>query len=133
MVLCHRQTLKAMMKKIFILLCLALTGCATVAKENKTLLQTTKKLEVTAKREAISSSKNIYADPKDIDNIIFIFNGAIQNNPNYAGAYYNRAIAYFYKNNYDKSWQDVRRAESLGYKFNTNFLEALKKASGREH
>ena len=48
-------------------------------------------------------------------------------------AYYQRACAYFYLKEYDKSWQDVNKARELGYnRIQPGFIEALKKASGRE-
>lgn len=68
----------------------------------------------------------------EMDSVISVFSEAIKNNPNYAGAYYNRAIAYFYKNNYEQCWQDVQMAESLGCRFSADFLKSLKKASRRE-
>jgi len=106
------------MKKIIVLLCLGLMGCATVAKENKAPSRIIEKPAVVNKIE--------------IDRIISVFNEAIKNNPHYAGAYYNRAIAYFYKNDYVQCWQDVHMAESLGCEFSAHFLNALKKASHRE-
>jgi len=106
------------MKKIIALLCLGLMGCATVAQESKTPPWITKK--PTAVNEV------------ELDNIISVFSAAIEKTPNYAGAYYNRAIAYFYKKNYEQCWQDVRMAELLGYRFSADFLKALKKSSKRE-
>jgi tetratricopeptide (TPR) repeat protein len=57
---------------------------------------------------------------------------AIEINPNLADAYNNRAIAYYYDKEYDKSWADVHKAEELGYAVKPEFLEALKQASGRD-
>jgi tetratricopeptide (TPR) repeat protein len=106
------------MKKIIVLLCLGLMGCATVARESKTSPQIIKKSTV--------------VNGLEMDSIISVFSAAIKKNPNYAGAYYNRAIAYFYKNNYEQCWQDVHKAESLGCKFSADFIKSLKKASNRE-
>ena len=106
------------MKKIIVLLCLGLIGCATVTQESKTPPPVIKKPIVVSEAE--------------INSIIAIFSEAIKKSPNFAGGYYNRAIAYFYKNNYEQCWQDVYMAESLGCKFSANFLESLKKASRRE-
>ena len=106
------------MKKIIVLLCLGLMGCATVAHGNKTLSQ--------------GAKKTAEVNQLEMDNVISVFSEAIKNNPNYGGSYYNRAIAYFYKKNYQLCWQDVHKAESLGYKFKAEFLKSLKKASGRE-
>jgi len=106
------------MKKIIVLLCLGLIGCATVAKESKNSTQ------------VIEKTKKV--NELEMDSIISVFSEAIKKNPSYAGAYYNRAIAYFHKNNYEQCWQDVHMAESLGCSFSADFLKLLKKASNRE-
>ena len=49
-----------------------------------------------------------------------------------AKVYYKRAIDYFFMKEYDKSWYDLHKAEELGHKIESVFLEDLKKASGRE-
>ncbi|MFA6357864.1 MAG: tetratricopeptide repeat protein [Candidatus Omnitrophota bacterium] len=106
------------MKTIIVFLCLGLIGCATVTKENKNC-QTIEKPKV--------------IDVVEVDSAIAVFSKAIETNPNYSGAYYNRAIAYFHRKDYEKSWQDVHKAESLGLKFNPVFIEALGKASKGEN
>ena len=53
-------------------------------------------------------------------------------NPRFAEAYNNRGIAYYFKKEYDKSWENVKKAQELGYKSHPKFLEDLSKASGRE-
>ena len=45
----------------------------------------------------------------------------------------NRAIAYYFKKEYDKSWEDVRKAKNLGYQIPIKFLDDLRKASGRQN
>jgi hypothetical protein len=67
-----------------------------------------------------------------MDNVISVFSEAIKKNPQSSGAYYNRAIAYFYKKDYQRCWQDVQVAESLGCKFSLDFLNALEKVSPRK-
>jgi hypothetical protein len=106
------------MNKIIVLLCLGLIGCATVAKESKTPPRTTKKPAVVNEME--------------LDDVISVFSEAIKRNPKNTGAYYNRAVAYFYKKDYDRCWKDVHKAERLGYKFSPEFIKSLKQASGRE-
>ena len=112
------------MKKILVLLCLGLIGCAATTKEGKTPLQ--------AMPKTITQANYVPFEENDINGMISVFDEAIKDRPNFAGFYYNRGVAYFYKKDYDKSWQDVHKAESLGYKFNADFVESLKKASGRE-
>ena len=106
------------MKKIIVLLCLGLIGCATVAKDSKTPPRDIKKPAVVNEME--------------LDDVIFVFSEAIKKSSHNTGAYYNRAVAYFYKKDYDRCWKDVHKAESLGYKFSPDFIKSLKKASGRE-
>ena len=106
------------MKKIILLLCLGLVGCATVAKESKTT--------------PWIIAKPTLANKMEMESVISVFTEAINNDPNYAGGYYNRAIAYFYKNNYEQCWRDVHVAETLGCEFSADFLNALKKASHRK-
>ncbi len=106
------------MKKVLVILCLGIIGCATVAKDGEVGQQL---------KEPI-----VYSE-KEMDDIISVFSEAIKKDPTYGGGYYNRAVAYFYyQANYDKCWQDVRRAEALGYEFSDKFLNALRKASGRQ-
>lgn len=59
-------------------------------------------------------------------------NKIIETNPGYAKAYYNRAVVYFARQEYDKSWLDIHKAQKLGCEVDAEFLEALKKASNRE-
>jgi len=120
------------MKKILVLLCLGLIGCTVSIKESKAPLQATAKPRLAIEAKTTAKTKYIPFEENDIDSIISVFSEAIKGRPNLAGFYYNRGIAYFYKKNYDKSWQDVHKAESLGYKFNVDFIKSLRKASGRE-
>ena len=60
------------------------------------------------------------------------FTKAIEINPRYAITYYGRGVAYYYKKEYDKSWEDINKALALGYEIPPNFLNELRKASGRE-
>jgi len=57
---------------------------------------------------------------------------AIEAKPSFTEAYVNRAGIYCWGKDYDKAWEDVHAAEALGYKFDIEFIDKLKKASGRE-
>jgi tetratricopeptide (TPR) repeat protein len=74
----------------------------------------------------------IYGEYKEYVQAICDFNLSINLSPNNAKAYYNRGVAYFKRGNFDPAWEDVHKAEALGYEINPNFLKDLKKASGRE-
>ena len=59
------------------------------------------------------------------------FNQALELNPNYAKAYYDRALAFSLKKDYGQAWENVHKAQALGYTVNPEFLEKLQRASGR--
>ena len=44
------------------------------------------------------------------------FNKAVEIDPCYAEAYYNRGREYFAHEEYDKAWKDVQNVQSLGYR-----------------
>jgi tetratricopeptide (TPR) repeat protein len=46
--------------------------------------------------------------------------------------YYLRAVSYCSNKEYEKAWQDLHKAEDYGYPLEPEFLERLKKESGRE-
>lgn len=59
------------------------------------------------------------------------FSKACESNPRLAAAYYDRANSYYNKGEYEKVWEDIDRARSLGYQVPKRFLKALRKVSGR--
>ena len=59
------------------------------------------------------------------------FSKTIEANPRLAAAYYDRAHAFYNKGEYDKVWEDIGKARSLGYQIPKKFLKALRKVSGR--
>jgi tetratricopeptide (TPR) repeat protein len=81
--------------------------------------------------EAYNNRALIFKKKGYLDQALSDFNKAIELKPNFAIAYYNRANLYFLKKEYDKSRQDVTKAESLGFVVDPQFIEKLKKASGR--
>jgi len=68
----------------------------------------------------------------NLDQALSDYTRAIQINPDYALPHHNLVIIYFSKKEYDKSWEGVYRAEALGHRASSAFLEDLKKASGRK-
>ncbi len=82
--------------------------------------------------EVYNNRGNAYIDKGDLDRGISDYNKAIEANPKFGNAYYNRAMAYFKKGRYSDSWDDLRRAQSFGSGIDPEFIEVLKKASGRE-
>ncbi|HNX68583.1 MAG TPA: tetratricopeptide repeat protein [Candidatus Omnitrophota bacterium] len=76
-----------------------------------------------------------YLGKGDLDRALVCFDKAIKGNPPVAqlGQFFNdRAVAYFGKKNYNKSWKDLHQAVKLGYKVHPGFLKALKQDSKRE-
>lgn len=59
------------------------------------------------------------------------FDKAIELNPQYAKAYYLRANAYYDDGRYGKAWDDVHKAQELGYRVAPRFLDILREVSGR--
>ena len=45
-------------------------------------------------------------------------------------AYSNRGLAYFYIKEYDKAWNDIKKAQALGVQILPEFLKMLREASG---
>jgi tetratricopeptide (TPR) repeat protein len=83
--------------------------------------------------EAYNNRGNAYLKKGDLNLVLSDYSQAIEINPDYATAYNNRAIAYFKKQEYTKSWEDVHKAQVLGYQVNPEFMEQLKKLSGRKN
>jgi len=73
---------------------------------------------------------SIHLKKKQYDRAIFYYTKAIETSPKFAAAYYNRAVAYYDKGEYEKAWRDVHEAESLGYVIHPIFLKNLREASG---
>jgi tetratricopeptide (TPR) repeat protein len=73
-----------------------------------------------------------YSGYGNFDQVIVDCNKAIEINPQEAIFYHGRGLCYFFKKVYDKSWEDVHRAEQMGYTVDPQFVAELKKVSGRE-
>ena len=67
------------------------------------------------------------------DRAIADFTQALTLNPNYAQAYYHRAVAALFQKDYTKAWADVKRFQQAGGKPDPQFLRDLRKASGRQN
>lgn len=68
----------------------------------------------------------------DFEETLLKCSKAIETDPTDSAAYGQRAILYFLRQDYTKSWEDVHKAELLGYKFKSVFLEDLKESSNRK-
>jgi tetratricopeptide (TPR) repeat protein len=64
----------------------------------------------------------------EYDRAILDFTKAIEVDPKYASAYYYRGHIYHYNGEYEKAWEDIKKARSLGYKVPSEFLKNLNEA-----
>lgn len=80
--------------------------------------------------EAYANRGLDYCNKEEYDKAILDFTKAIEIRPNEAQTYNDRAVAYFFKNEYSKCWDDVHKAQALGYNIHPEFLKNLQKASG---
>ncbi len=68
-----------------------------------------------------------YHRKKEYDRVISDYTRAIEIDPQrFAVAYAERGLIYFVKKEYDKAWEDVHKAESLGVEVRPGFLKALR-------
>jgi len=94
----------------------------------------TKVIEISSKYSVVAYQNRgfAYASQGNFLQAISDCTKAIEINPNFAEAYCIRGISYYWTKEYDKAWIDVHKAEGLGYAVNPKFINALKKASGRD-
>jgi tetratricopeptide (TPR) repeat protein len=67
---------------------------------------------------------------REFDQAISLFNKSLDTNPEYAEAYVSRGKGYYFRGEYNKSWEDIKKAQDLGYKIPAEFLHDLRRASG---
>ncbi len=100
---------------------------------NQAFLLLSKSLETNPKyARAYEARGVVYSRREQYNQAISDFNKAIEIDPGFAEAYFSRGRAYCGEKEYDKSWEDIKKAQDLGYKIPPEFLEDLRKASGRE-
>jgi tetratricopeptide (TPR) repeat protein len=93
-----------------------------------------KSLEINPEYAAAYGTRGIiYSRREKYDQAISDFNKALEIDRKHAEAYISRGRAYYFKREYEKSWEDVKRAHDLGHKIPPEFLEDLRKASGRQN
>ena len=82
--------------------------------------------------EAYNNRGHAYAQKGNLSQALDDFTSAIQNNAFYVKAYNNRALAFYKLENYDRAWSDVRMVKEIGGTTDTDFIESLKKSSGKD-
>jgi tetratricopeptide (TPR) repeat protein len=68
---------------------------------------------------------------REFDQAILFFNQSLEINPKNAEVYSSRGRVYYFKGEYEKSWEDIKKAKDLGYDIPAEFLIELRKASGK--
>jgi tetratricopeptide (TPR) repeat protein len=95
----------------------------------------TKALEINPRHAMTYSNRGrTYMAKGQYDHAISDYTKALEINPKFALAYFNRGRSYYYKKEkeYEKSWDDIKKSQELGYKVPPEFLDELRKASGRQ-
>ena len=104
-----------------------------MGKFDQAILDYTRAIEIAPGLAAAYTNRAIaYQNKNDFSLALSDYNKAVAIDANNAQAYYNRAVMNFEKQDYARSWEDVHRAQMLGYKVNPEFMEQLKKLSGKE-
>jgi len=74
-----------------------------------------------------------YLQKRDFEQALLLLNKSLEINPKYAEAYVSRGRGYYFRGEYDKSWEDIKKAQDLGYKIPAEFLDGLRRASDRNN
>jgi tetratricopeptide (TPR) repeat protein len=91
-----------------------------------------KSLEINPKYAAAYETRGTaYRMREQYDQAIADFNKALEIDPQCAEAYVSRGRSYYFRGEYDKSWEDIKKAQELRYKIPAEFLDNLRRASGR--
>ena len=71
---------------------------------------------------------NAHIEKGQYDKALADYNKALEINSKDAQVFYNRGLAYYFK-----FWEDIKKAQELGYKIPPDFLEDLRKASEKQN
>jgi len=74
-----------------------------------------------------------YLQKREFEQAVLLLNKSLEINPKDAEAYVSRGKGYYFRGEYDKSWEDIKRAQDLGYKIPAEFLNDLRRASDRNN
>ena len=67
-----------------------------------------------------------------VDLAVINCNRVLEKKPDSADVYLTRARAYCILQEFDKAWDDVHKAKAMGIEVSTEFIEELKRVSGRQ-
>jgi tetratricopeptide (TPR) repeat protein len=74
---------------------------------------------------------SVYLQRREFEQAILLLSKSLEINPEYAEAYVTRGRSYYFREEYDKSWKDIKKAQDLGYTIPVEFLDDLRRAPGR--
>lgn len=74
-----------------------------------------------------------YLEKREFEQAVLMLNKSIEINPKYAEAYFSRGKGYYFRGEYDRSWEDVKKARDLGYKIPAEFLDDLRRVSEKNN
>lgn len=74
---------------------------------------------------------SLYTDGR-IDEALEMYDKALAIKPDLARAYYNKAVVFWRKGDYDQSWQNVDKCRELGEEPPKTFIQRLSRDSGRQ-
>jgi len=99
---------------------------------DQAILLLNKSLETNPRYAAAYETRGIiYSRREQYDQAIADFNKALEIDPSFAEAYMSRGRAHYFKGDYDQSWGDIKKAQDLGYKIPAEFLDDLRRVSGK--
>jgi tetratricopeptide (TPR) repeat protein len=100
---------------------------------DQAIVNFTKALEIDPTSvKSLVNRGHAYREKGQYDLAVADYTRALTKAPGSAEAYDGRAKAYLALKEYNKSWEDVRKVKSLGYKLDPDFLQALQQASGKK-
>jgi tetratricopeptide (TPR) repeat protein len=74
-----------------------------------------------------------YLEKREFEQGVLLLNKSIEINPRHAEAYFNRGRGYYFIGKYDRSWEDIKKAQDLGYKIPAEFFNDLSRVSERNN
>ena len=69
---------------------------------------------------------------KKFDESLKYFNSILEIDPEFAIAYVSKAVIHYYLKEYDKAWDEIRKAQIRGIEVNPDFMETLANASQKK-
>jgi tetratricopeptide (TPR) repeat protein len=72
-------------------------------------------------------------EKREFEEALLLLSKSIEINPKHAEAYFGRGKGYYFRGEYDRSWEDIKKAQDLGYKIPAEFLNDLRRVSEKNN